>query len=286
MLKARWSGYEIDSSEAAYEAKVKEPEEMGTLVREFLTSGYFVRSYYLLFEEPMNHLRDLIKERGDPKDKLAAKALEYLDKQIAKFDAEGYRASRIGVRAIQAILNYVGVHRQELLNAQLFRLELTEDQKEYWEDVGSDFEFEPGQWVNETDFYSEQEIPFDGVVLCLGCSLVGLNKLEAGDQRKAKAAVRRTDIMIQEEEGRPRMGGRGLDEIDMFFSSMFGPRDPWESYNRPQILTLRVRLNPDATFIVTGRWMDDGQFAYGYYDYVLRRAARKAKAKIALHMIA
>jgi hypothetical protein len=125
MLKAHWSGYEIDSSEAAYEVKVKEPEEMGTLVRAFLTSGYFVRSYYLLFEEPMVRLRDFIKEHGDPKDKLAAKALEYLDKQIDKFDSEGYRASRIGVRAIQSILNYVGAHRQELLDAQLFRFELT-----------------------------------------------------------------------------------------------------------------------------------------------------------------
>ena len=285
MLKAHWSGYEIDSSEAAYEVKVKKPEEMGTLIRELLTSGYLVRSYYLLFEEPMVRLRDFIKEHGDPKDKPAAKALEHLDKQIDKFDPESYRASRIGVRAIEAILNYVGAHRQELLDVQLFRSDLTEDQEEYWEDVGSDFEFEPGQWIDETVFYSESEIPFDGVVLFLGCSLVGLNKLEPGDQRKAKAAVRRTDIMIQEEEGRPRGGGRGLDEMDMFFSSMFGPRDPWESYNRPQTLTLRVRLNPDATFVVTGRWMDDGQFSYGYYDYVLGRAAKKVGAKIDLHMI-
>ena len=283
MLKAHWSGYEIDSSEAAYEVKVKKPEEMGTLVRELLTSGYFVRSYYLLFEEPMVRLRDFIKEHGDPKDKLTTKALEHLDKQVDKFDPESYRASRIGVRAIQAILNYVGAHRQKLLEAQIFRFELTEDQEDILSDF--DFEFEPGQWVNETDFYSETEIPFDGVVLCLGCSLVGLNKLEPADQRKAKAAVRRTDIMIQEEEGRPRRGGRGLDEMDMFFSSMFGPRDPWESYNRPQMLSLRVRLNPDATFVVTGRWMDDGQFAYGYYDYLLGRAARKAKAKIAMHMV-
>jgi len=285
VLKAHWSGYEIDSSEAAYEVKVPQPEELGTLVRGFLTSGYFVSSYYLLFEEPMVRLRDFIKEHGDPKDKLAAKALEHLDKQIAKFDAESYRASRIGVRAIEPILNYVGAHRQELLDAQLFRFELTEDQEGYWEDVGADFEFEPGQWIGEADFYSETEIPFDGVVLFLGCSLVGLNKLEPDDQRKAKAAVRRTDIMIQEEEGKPRRGGRGLDEIDMFFSSMFGPRDPWESYNRPQMVSLRVRLNPDATFIVTGRWMDDGQFAYGYYDYVLGQAAKKIGAKVDLHMI-
>jgi len=283
MLKAHWSGYEIDSSEAAYEVKVKAPEEMGTLVRALLTSGYFVRSYYLVFEEPMVRLRDFIKERGDPQDKLAAKALEHLDKQIVKFDPESYRASRIGVRAIEAILNYVGAHRQELHDAQLFRFELTEEQEDVLGDFG--FEFEPGQWINETDFYSESEIPFDGTVLFLGCSLVGLDKLEPGEQRKAKAAVRRTDIMIQEEEGRPRRGGRGLDDIDMFFSSMFGPRNPWENYNRPQMLSLRVRLNPDAAFVVTGRWMDDGQFAFGYYDYVLGRAAKKVGAKIDLHMI-
>jgi hypothetical protein len=51
------------------------------------------------------------------------------------------------------------------------------------------------------------------------------------------------------------------------------------------MLSLRVRMNPDATFIVTGRWMDDGQFAFGYYDYLLGQAAKKAKAKIAMHMI-
>lgn len=283
MLKAHWSGYEIDSSEAAYEVKLPQPEELGTLVRALLTSGYFVSSYYLLFEEPMVRLRDFIKEHGDPKDKLAAKALEHLDKQIAKFDPEGYRASTIGVRAIEPILNYVGTHRQELHDAQLFRFELTEDQEETLGDFG--FEFEPGQWIDESDFYSEEEIPFDGAVLFLGCSLVGLNKLEPGEQKKAKAAVRRTDIMIQEEEGSPRRGGRGLDEIDMFFSSMFGPGDPWENYNHPQMLSLRVRMNPDATFIVTGRWMDDGQFAFGYYDYVLGQVAKKVGAKVDLHMI-
>lgn len=283
MLKAHWSGYEIDSSEAAYEVKLPQPEELGTLVRALLTSGYFVSSYYLLFEEPMVRLRDFIKEHGDPKDKLAAKALEHLDKQIAKFDPEGYRASTIGVRAIEPILNYVGTHRQELHDAQLFRFELTEDQEETLGDFG--FEFEPGQWIDESDFYSEEEIPFDGAVLFLGCSLVGLNKLEPGEQKKAQAAVRRTDIMIQEEEGSPRRGGRGLDEIDMFFSSMFGPRDPWENYNHPQMLSLRVRMNPDATFIVTGRWMDDGQFAFGYYDYVLGQVAKKVGAKVDLHMI-
>jgi len=283
MLKAHWSGFEIDSSEAAYEVKVPQPEALGTLVRGLLTSGYFVRSYYLLFEEPMVRLRDFILARGDQEDKLGAKALSYLEKQIAKIEKRGEYATTIGVRAIEAILNYVGAHRKELFDASTFRFELTDEQKEMYEDY--DYEFELGQWVDETDFYSEEEIPFDGVVLFLGCSLVGLNKLEPGDQRKAKAAVRRTDIMIQEEEGRPRRGGRGMDEMDMFFQSMFGPYDPWEKYNHPQMLTLRVRLNPDATVTFTGRWMDDGQFAYGYYDYVLSQAAKKAGAKIGLHMI-
>lgn len=283
MLKARWSGYEIDSSEAAYGVVVPQPEQMGTLVRGLLGSGYFVRSYYLLFEESMLRLRDFIKEHGDPGDKLAAKTLDYLEKQIAKFDPDSWRGSRIGVLAIENILNYVGAHRQELLDAQVFRFGLTEEQEDMYADY--DTEFTPGEEVDETVYYSESEIPMDGVVLSLGCSLIGLNKLEPGEQKKGKAAVRRTDIMIQEEEGRPRRGGRGLDDIDMFFQSMFGSWDPWEKYNRSQLVSLRVRLNPDATFTITGRWMDDGQFAYGYYEYLLGLAAKKAAAKIEFHMM-
>ena len=63
MLKAHWHGYEIDSSEAAYEFEVRRPEQLGTLVRGFLTSDYFVRSYYLVFEEPLVRLRDLMVAR-------------------------------------------------------------------------------------------------------------------------------------------------------------------------------------------------------------------------------
>jgi hypothetical protein len=85
MLKAHWCGFEIDSSEAAYEVKVPQPEELGTLVRGLLGSGYFVRSYYLLFEEPMVRLRDFILDRED---KLGAKALDYLEKQIQNLCTE------------------------------------------------------------------------------------------------------------------------------------------------------------------------------------------------------
>ncbi len=280
MLKAHWRGYEIDSSEAAYEFPVVGPEELGTLVRAFLASGYFVRSYALLSEESILHLRDFIAQRGDQEDKLGAKALKYLDKQIAKFRDDRY--TTIGVRAIEAILNYVGANRQALLEAGVFRFGLTEEQKAMFEDYGH--EFVEGQEIDETDFYSEPEIPWDGTVLYLGCSLVGLNKLPAEEQEEAKEAVRATDIMIQEEEGLGGIEG-GWKEMEMFFSSIFGPRDVWETYNRRQYLSLRVRLNPDATFAVTGRWMDDGQFAYGYYEYVLARAADKSGARIDFHMI-
>jgi hypothetical protein len=271
MLKARWSGYEIDSSEAAYEVPVQEPEEMGTLVRGLLSSGYFVRSYYLLFDEPMFRLRDFITEHGDLDDKLTAKTAEHLDKQIAKFDPTSWRGSRIGVLAIQTILNYVGAHRQELLDGQVFRFELTEDQEMMFADF--DYEFTPGEEVAEADFYSESEIPLDGVVLYLGCSLVGVHKLSPEEQRRAYRIVHDS----YEEVGL-------LDELAGW---SFGPPRDYvlEDISRRQNLSLRVRLNPNATFTITGRWMDDGQFIYPYYEYLLGLAAEKAAARIKFHMI-
>lgn len=270
MLKAHWSGYEIDSSEAAYEVKVKEPEGIGTLVREFLTSGYFVGSYYLLFEEPMNRLRDFIKEHGDPKDKLVAKALEHLDKQIAKFDAESYRASRIGVRAIEAILNYVGVHRQTLAEAGTFRFELPEEQAEMFADY--DYEFTPGEKVDETVFYSENEIPLDGVVLFLGCAFEKASKLSPQEQRRAQRMARQAGKRMEEFDASPLWGESWSDMLQ-------------KDLERSMNVSLRVRLNPDATFSVTGRWMEDGQFLSDYYGFLLEQAANKAGAKIDLHMI-
>jgi hypothetical protein len=277
MLKAHWSGYEIDSSEAAYNVKVPKPEELGTLVRALLGSGYFVRSYYLLSEESMSRLQDYVHQH-EPAD---SPVRQQIDKVIDRLRDD--RPTTIGVRAIEPILNYVGTNRKALLKANVFRFELTPEQQEIYGET--DIEFEPGQKVNETDFYSEQEIPWDGVALCLGCELVGLNKLPPEEQAQARAAVRKTDVMIQEEEGIRRTGGRGMNEMDMAFSSMFGPSDPWENYNHPQPLSLRVRLNPGATLSIHGRWMDDGQFAYGYYEYVLTQAARKAGAKIGFTMI-
>ena len=270
MLKAHWSGYEIDSSEAAYEVKVKKPEELGTLVRGLLTSGYFVRSYYLLFEEPMERLRQFLVEQGHEEDKLGGKALEYLDKQIAKFDPESYRAPRIGVRAIQTILNYVGVHRQALSEAGTFHFELPEQQKEMFADY--DYEFTPGEEVDETVFYSESEIPLDGVVLFLGCAFEKGSKLSSQEQKQARRIARQAGKRMEEFGGSP-FGGESWGDMLQ------------EDLDRSMNVSLRVRLNPDATFSVTGRWMEDGQFLYDYYTFLLGQAAKKAGAKVDLHMV-
>jgi len=275
MLKAHWHGYEIDSSEAAYEVQVPQPEQLGTLVRGLLTSGYFVRSHYLLFEEPLVRLRDFIRAHGDVEEKLTAQALEHLEKQIARFGPTSYKASRIGVRAIEPILNYVGAHRQELLEAGTFRFELTEEQEQMRADY--DFEeFEPGNLVEEGGYYSESEIPFYGVVLFLGCALVPAKELAPAEQKRAYNLVHESykEVGLLEE-----MASWG-DFRDS------GPRDyVAEDINRQQEVTLRVRLNPDATFVVTGRWRDDGQFIYPYYDYLLGLAAKKSGLKLETHSI-
>ena len=273
MLKAHWHGYEIDSSEAAYEVRVPQPERLGTLVRGLLTSGYFVRSYYLTFEEPLARLRDFIVAHGDGEDKLTAKALEHLEKQIAKFDPTSWKASRTGVQAIESILNYVGAHRQELLEARTFCFELTEEQKEMMADYGYDEEFEPGSLVEESNYYSEEEIPLDSVVLFLGCDLVPADKLSPEENKQAYQKVRQHYKEV------------GL--LDETASWGWGtPRDyVRKDINRRQGLTLRVRLNPDATFTITGRWMDDGQFIFPYYDYLLGLAAKKAGVKIGAYCL-
>jgi len=273
MLKAHWHGYEIDSSEAAYEIQAPQPGQLGTLVRGLLTSGFFVRSYYLVFEQPLTRLRDFIRAHGDAEDKQTGTTLEHLEKQVAKFDPTGHKASRIGVRAIESILNYAGTHRQKLLEAETFRFDLTEEQKGMREDYGYDEEFEPGGPVEEEDYYSEYEIPLDGVVLMLGCSLVPASKLESRQAKRAYKLVRDHYKQV------------GL--LDEMAGWNWGPpRDHvQEDINRHHGITLRVRLNPDASFTVTGRWMDDGQFIFPYYDYLLGLAAESAGMDIGTYCL-
>ncbi len=192
MLRAHWSGFEIDSSEAAYSIKVEKPEELGTLVRAMLGSGYFVRSYHLTFGEPMRRLLDYVKAH-EPAE---AKVRQTLEEVVGKLKED--RPTSIGVKAIEPILNYVGANAPALWAAKTFRFEPTEEEKAAWED--SDTTYKPGSKVKEEAFYSEYEIPLDGVVLNLSCQLVGLNKLSPEEQEEAKGAIRSTDQMIQEEE--------------------------------------------------------------------------------------
>jgi hypothetical protein len=272
MLKAHWHGYEIDSSEAAYEIQVAQAEQLGTLVRGFLTSGYFVRSYYLVFEEPLIRLRDFAA-RDAGEEKARAKVREHLEKQIAKFDPTSYKASRIGVRAIESILNYVGANRWELLQAETFRFGLTEEQEEMRRDYGFDAEFEPGGLIEEEDYYSEYEIPFDGVVLALGCTLVPAKKLAPREAKRAYKLVH---------DNYERVGL--LDELAGWGWGQ--PRDyVQEDIDRSHPISLRVRINPDATFTTTGRWMDDGQFIFPYHDYLLGLAAQKASVELTTYVL-
>lgn len=273
MLRAHWHGYEIDSSEAAYEVQVDRPEQLGTLTRGFLTSGYFVRSYYLIFEEPMIRLRDFIAARDEGGDKATAKVLKHLETQIAKFDPTSYKASRIGVRAIESILNYVGANRQELLQAETFRFELTKEQKEMREDYGYDEEFEPGSLIEEEHYYSEYEIPFDGVVIALGCTLIPASKLEPREARRAYKLVHDHYKQV------------GL--LDEMAGWGWGPPRDYvqEDVNRNHHISLRVRIDPNAIFTITGRWMDDGQFIFPYYDYLLGLAAKKAGVELGTYCL-
>ena len=273
MLKAHWHGYEIDSSEAAYEVQVEQPEQLGTMVRGFLTSGYFVRSYYLVFEEPLIRVRDFIGARGAGEEKATARALKHLETQIVKFDPTSYKASRITVRAIESILNYVGANRQELLQAETFRFGLTEEQVEMRADYDYDTPFEPGSLIEEEHYYSEDEIPFDGVVLALGCTLVPAKKLEPQEAEWAYELVH---------DNYERVG-----LLDDLVGWNWGPPRDYvqEAIDRRHYISLRVRINPDATFTTTGRWMNDGQFIFPYHDYLLGLAAQKAGAKLATYCL-
>jgi hypothetical protein len=270
MLRAHWSGYEIDSSEAAYNVQVAEAEKLGTLVRDLLGSGYFVRSYRLLSEESVSRLRDFVLARPKPGEEEAA-VLKLLDAQIAKFNDR--RPTTIGVRAIEPLLNYVGARRRELLVARTFRFDLTEEQREAREDYDDEAGFVPGSFVDETAYYSEWEIPWDGVVMMLGCQLVGVGKLAPDEQKVVYRATKRS----YKESGL----------LDDLVGWGFGRSRDYvlEDIGRSQDLSLRVRLNPDAAFTIHGRWMDDGQFIYPYYEYLLERAAEKVQSKVGFTMI-
>ncbi len=88
MLKAHWSGYEIDSSEAAYNVKVPEPEELGALVRALLGSGYFTRSCYLLSEESMSRLQEYAQKHAPADSPIRQQTRQYYWRARHRADLE------------------------------------------------------------------------------------------------------------------------------------------------------------------------------------------------------
>ena len=75
--------------------------------------------------------------------------------------------------------------------------------------------------------------------------------------------------------------------MDQFERPFFG--ESWsdllaDGLDQTMDISLRVRLNPDATFSITGRWMEDGQFLCAYYGYLVEQAAEKAGAELGFHM--
>ena len=62
-------------------------------MRALLGSGYFARTRYLVFEDPILRLRDYIIAHGRDDSKLTVKTLRYPEKLIARFDPERYRGA-------------------------------------------------------------------------------------------------------------------------------------------------------------------------------------------------
>ena len=98
------------------------------------------------------------------------------------------------------------------------------------------------------------------------------SQLTPAEQKKAWQIARRAGKRM-DEFGGPSMFGESW--ADMLESDL----------ERSMDVTLRVRLNPDATLSVTGRWMEDGQFLHDYYAYLLGQAAEETGAKIGAYIL-
>ena len=131
----------------------------------------------------------------------------------------------------------------------------------------------PGDFIQRFQKAAEDLAGTDGAVLFLSCTLVPANKLEPKEGKRAYKLVR---------DHYKRVGL--LDELAGW---SWGPaRDHvQEDINHRHGITLRVRLNPGATFTVTGRWMDDGQFIFPYYEYLLGLAAKEAGAELGTYCL-
>jgi hypothetical protein len=102
---------------------------------------------------------------------------------------------------------------------------------------------------------------------------VKLSKLPPEDQREATRIAK----LCFKESGIEEWGGL----------SLWGRQRDYlkENYDCSKPLSLRMRLNPNATFTVTGRWFDDGQFDHPYYEFFLKQAGKKTQLKVGFTMI-
>lgn len=247
MLKARWQGYEIDSSESSYGLDIPEQIQTGTYLRALLGSGYFVRSCTLLSEEPILRLHAFVQTHEEPKAGIRKTLDELVDKM---------RRSRgdvnVGVLAIESILNYIEANRPPLLAENVFYTSELPDEAGVEE-------------TNEEDKYEEEsyygEPPRRNVVLYLRSALVPYQKLSPEEQVEALEA-----------------GQAGWDEL----LSFGGLEDDWgysveEDYRYSQELILDVRLYSQGEITADVHWFSDGYIAGGYYESLLMWAEDKAE---------
>jgi hypothetical protein len=251
MLKTRWQGYEIDSSESSYGLDVPEQIEAGTYLRALLGSGYFVRSCTLLNEEPILRLHAFVQAYEEPK----AGIRRALDKLVDKMQRSRGDVN-VGVRAIESILNYVEANKQALLAENVFYTSELPDEAGR-EESGEEDEFE------EESYYGEP--PHRNVVLYLRSALVPYQKLSSEEQVEALEA-----------------GQAGWDDL-----LSFGGLDDWgysveEDYSYSQELILDVRLSSQGEVTADVHWFSDGYVANGYYESLLLWADDKARVKLGL----
>jgi len=248
MLKARWQGYEIDSSESSYGLDISEQTQAGTYLRTLLGSGYFVRSHKLLNEEPILRLHAFVQAHEEPK----AGIRKALDKLVGKMRRSRGDVS-VGVRAIESILNYVQANRPALLAENVFYT------SELPDEAGRDEPYE-----EEDDEYEEEsyygEPPRRNGVLYLRSALVPYHKLSPEEQVEALEA-----------------GQEGWD-----FLASFGGLDDWgysaeEDFRYSQELILDVQLYSQGEIAARVHWFSDGHIAGGYYESLLMWAEEKVE---------
>jgi len=252
MLKVRWQGYEIDSSESAYGLDIPEQIQAGTYLRALLGSGYFVRFCMLLNEEPILRLQAFVQAHEEPEADIRKALAKLMDKmQRSRGDVN------VGVRAIESILNYVEANRPALLSENVFYT------SELPDEAG-------GEEADEEDEYEEEsyygEPPRRNVVLYLRSALVPYQKLSPEEQIEALEA-----------------GQEGWDDL-----LSFGGLDDWgysveEDYSYSQELILDVRLSPQGEITGDVHWFSDGYVADGYYESLLLWAEDKARVKLGLY---